>query len=244
MGDQATSDVQLESKTGQASQETEIHICLVGGKRIIREALTDILNRQQRIEVTEFCSRPEKLRDLLDRAVAGEPPADVILALLTEGNFSTIHQLHEIISEAGLDCPLVIVSEAIGRGQVYAALRIGAKGYVDLDSSCEELCKAIRTASRGKVYLAPSVAEVLVNDVSASMDTPRSQRPMNIDLSRRETEIVQLLCEGLSSKETARRLHISVKTVENHRYNIYRKCDVDSIAGLMRHAIQHGMVTL
>jgi DNA-binding NarL/FixJ family response regulator len=57
-------------------------------------------------------------------------------------------------------------------------------------------------------------------------------------------EVVQLLCEGLSSKQIAGHLHISAKTVENHRYNIYRKCEVESIAGLMRHAIQQGLVSL
>ena len=65
-----------------------------------------------------------------------------------------------------------------------------------------------------------------------------------MDLSRREVEIVQLLCEGLSSREIARHLHIAAKTVENHRYNIYRKCEVDSIAGLMRHAIQDGLISI
>ena len=56
-------------------------------------------------------------------------------------------------------------------------------------------------------------------------------------------EIVQFLCNGLSSKEIAKSLHLSTKTIENHRYNIYRKCEVESIAGLIRHAVQHGLVS-
>ena len=57
-------------------------------------------------------------------------------------------------------------------------------------------------------------------------------------------QVVQLLCEGLSSKEIAHQLHVSPKTIENHRCNIYRKWEVDSIAGLMRHAIRRGLVAV
>ena len=63
-------------------------------------------------------------------------------------------------------------------------------------------------------------------------------------LSPRETEVVELLCDGLSSKEIAHHLHLSPKTVENHRYNIYRKCHVESIAGLFRYAVHQGIVSL
>jgi DNA-binding CsgD family transcriptional regulator len=80
-------------------------------------------------------------------------------------------------------------------------------------------------------------------DLSTAEQTSAA-RPPKVELSERETEIVHLLCEGLSSKEIARRLHISTKTLENHRYNIYRKCEVDGVAGLMRHAIQQGLVSI
>ena len=100
-------------------------------------------------------------------------------------------------------------------------------------------------AISNKVYLASDAAELLVSDISSSGPEQASNtRLPSVELSGREVEIVQLLCEGLSSKEIGRRLHISAKTVENHRYNIYRKCEVDSIAGFMRHAIHNGLVTI
>ena len=84
-----------------------------------------------------------------------------------------------------------------------------------------------------------------MHDMSAAYEpTGGTKRLPSVELSRREVEIVQLLCEGLSSKEIARRLHLSAKTVENHRYNIYRKCQVDSVATLMRYAIKHGLISI
>ena len=121
----------------------------------------------------------------------------------------------------------------------------GAKAFVNLDAEPEELLKAITMAASNKVYLASDAAEVLINDVSVAVDDPSaSPRLAQVTLSRREVEIVQLLCEGLSSKEIARSLHISSKTVDNHRYNIYRKCDTESLAGLMRYAIHHGLISV
>ena len=70
---------------------------------------------------------------------------------------------------------------------------------------------------------------------------PKAHRPQ-ITLSSRETEVVRLLCMGLSSKEAARRLFISAKTVENHRNSIYRKWQVNNIACLIRRALLNGLV--
>jgi DNA-binding NarL/FixJ family response regulator len=170
------------------------------------------------------------------------PDLDVVVLLLQGASFATIHRVRETLGQIKQNLPLLILSEQVGRGQIYAALRIGAKAYLGMDCTAQELATAIASARQEKVYLSSTVAELLVNDVSASLE-PNASMPQ-IELSRREVEIVQLLCDGLSAKEVARQLHLSVKTIENHRYNIYRKCEVDSIAGLMRYAIQHALITI
>lgn len=214
---------------------------VVGGSRIVREAICSWLGHQG-MDIT--CSRGED-ENLCRWLGEQEQAPDVLVLLLSGGPFSTFHRIQGALAETSNGTSLVVVSEEAGRGQIYAALRIGAKAYVSLDSDPQELLKAIGMAARGRVYLTPEAAELVVNDISSSSDSSASAgRLPSAELSRREEEIVQLLCEGLSSKEIARQLHISPKTVENHRYNIYRKCNVESIAALMRHAIQHGMVTI
>ncbi|MFW5841533.1 MAG: DNA-binding response regulator, partial [Planctomycetota bacterium] len=198
--------------------------------------------RSSGFDVSQVVEDDGQLGHRLQNGLADE--TDVMLLIVSGGPFTTFHRINDTLSRTNRALPLVILSEQASRGQVYAALRIGAKAYVNLDAEPEELVKAISMASQGKVYLAPDAAELLVNDISVAIEPSSSPRLPSVELSRREIEVVQLLCEGLSSKEIARRLHISAKTVENHRYNIYRKCEVDSIAGLMRHAIQHGLVTI
>ncbi len=236
----APQDIQQPVETNPDYQGTT-RLCLVGGKKILRQAMQQFF-RARGLDVTEVVEDDLQLGEALsdDQGIS----AQVLLLLVSGGPFTTFHRIHDTLSKTGNSLPLVVLSDQASRGQVYAALRIGAKAYVNFDADPKELVKAIQMASENKVYLAPDAAELLVNDISTAIEPSKSSRLPSVELSRREIEIVQLLCEGLSSKEIARRLHISSKTVENHRYNIYRKCEVDSIAGLMRHAIQHGMVSI
>lgn len=221
---------------------TKTSVCVVDGPHMFRSALCALLN-ERGVDVCQVMPTAQALTEALEEAK--EPLCDAIVLLLSGGPFSTFHHIREALESTEHRIPLLVLSERATRGQVYAALRIGAKAYVSFEAEPDELIKAISMAAQNKVYLAPDAAELLVSDVSTAVDPGSSTgRLPSLELSRREIEIVQLLCEGLTSKEIGRRLHISGKTVENHRYNIYRKCEVDSLAGLMRHAIQHGLVTI
>lgn len=233
-------EVELVSKKPTATEAKRV--LLIGGKTILRMGISELLQKQG-LQIARQDPSEDRLSDYL--ADENEISFDLILLVLSGGPFAAIHRIREALGKTEHPAPLVVLSEETGRGEVYAALRIGAKAYLDLDCDPQELVKAIYMAIEGKVYLAPDVAELLVNDVSASFEPAGgAKRLPSVELSRREVEIVQLLCEGLSSKEIARRLHLSAKTVENHRYNIYRKCHVDSVATLMRYAIKHGLISI
>ncbi|MHC4564047.1 MAG: response regulator transcription factor [Planctomycetota bacterium] len=212
-----------------------ITICIVGGFRIYHHACREFL-KENGIIIGEDFENEQALADYLDDH--HDLDCDAILLIVRNGPFTTFHRIKNILATAGHPIPLAILSEQAGREEVYAALRSGAKAYVHVDAEPAELVQAIRQVARNKTYLGPAAAEMLVNDVSATSDTPRGTRLPSVHLSH------QLLWEGLSSKEIARRLHISPKTVENHRYAIYRKCQIDSFVELMRYALKQGIVSL
>lgn len=214
----------------------DIRVCLVGGQQIVRSAIREYL-QSQGVHVSSSIEDETALRNLADAQAY-----NLLVLILSSGTYRTFHMVREILTENTL-LPLVVLSEQVSRGQVYMALRIGAKAFVNLNADPTELVTAITMAAKNKVYLSPEAAELIVSDISTSGEG-HNGRTAGKGLSKREIEIVQLLCEGLSSKEIGRHLHISTKTVENHRYNIYRKCEVESIAGLIRHAIQHGMIMI
>jgi DNA-binding NarL/FixJ family response regulator len=102
--------------------------------------------------------------------------------------------------------------------------------------AADDLIRAIRETSTGEVYLSPGVAVSVVDAYLGK--TGDDADP----LTPRERQVLQLVAEGKSTKETARILGLSVKTAESHRTHIMRKLDIHETAGLVRYAIRRGMV--
>ena len=116
-------------------------------------------------------------------------------------------------------------------------LQLGAMGYVTKNSSKDELLTAIVEVHNGKKYICDEVKNILAQQ---ELEEEGGPPDMNV-LSRREIEIVQLIKEGLSSKEIALRLDISLKTVEVHRYNILKKLSLKNTAALVNFINAHGL---
>ncbi len=225
---------------GRDERRQTTRVIVVGGQRIIRHTI-DVFLAGRGVDVGRPLGTEAELAQLLHN----DPDSCDVIVLILSGPapLGMFRRIHNTLAQSGRILPLVVLSEQANRGQVHTALRMGAKAFVNLDADPDELIRAIKMAAINRAYLAPDAAELLVNDVSTAIDGHGSRLPKS-ELSRREIEVVQLLCEGLSSKEIARQLHISPKTVENHRYNTYRKCEVGSIAALMRYAIQHGLISM
>jgi len=214
---------------------------LLGGPGLVHEGLRLLLREHGIKVVGSYRSEQEMLQSMQGAGGNGWDAALIILG--NSGPFSLFRSIRQLLGPEP-KTPLIVLSEKTSRALVQNALRSGARGYVDLDVSPEELVDAISTVAGGKVYLSSAAAGLIASDIYSGSNVSGNGRRTKLQLSPREVEIVQLLCEGRISREIASQLHISAKTVENHRYNIYRKCDVDNIAGLVRHAIQNGMVTV
>jgi len=121
------------------------------------------------------------------------------------------------------------------------ALSAGANGYVLKSQPTVELLEAIRTVADGRKYVAPTLERRLALRSIASETTAAGGAIGLERLSPREVEVFRLVVAGSSSKDVARRLCISVKTVETHRTNMNRKLAVRTTADLVRFAAAHGI---
>jgi DNA-binding NarL/FixJ family response regulator len=120
----------------------------------------------------------------------------------------------------------------------FEALRAGASGYVLKSAAHQDLVTACRAAMRGEPFLHPAGVAALVSDfLDRATDVPPED-----PLSARESEIVKLIAEGLTSREIGATLHISEKTVERHRSNILDKLGLRDRVALTRYAIRRGLV--
>jgi DNA-binding NarL/FixJ family response regulator len=140
------------------------------------------------------------------------------------------------------DARVIALSAHPERRLVSEVLRAGGSGYLLKESAFEELADAIRSAAAKKVYLSPKVASEIVDDYVHLSKGPGISA---FDaLSPREREVLQLIAEGQSTKEVARTLNVSVKTVETHRRQLMNKLELFSIAELTRYAIREGLASL
>jgi DNA-binding NarL/FixJ family response regulator len=122
----------------------------------------------------------------------------------------------------------------------FESLRVGASGYVLKSVADEDLVGACRAALRGEAFVYPGAMSALVRD---HLDRIRrgERMPANV-LTEREDEVIKLIAEGLSSKEIAQALTISVRTVDRHRENILAKLGMRDRTQLTRYAIRAGLI--
>jgi two-component system response regulator NreC len=124
---------------------------------------------------------------------------------------------------------------------VARCLEAGAAGYIMKDAPASQLLYAIETVYRGERYLSPNVLKKVVDGYVKNTNRPQTSYDR---LTAREREILKLLAEGLTVKEIAIRLNLSVKTVEVHKHNLMKKIDVHDKAELIKYAIQKKLIAV
>jgi len=136
---------------------------------------------------------------------------------------------------------VVMLSMNATEEYVLEALRVGASGYLLKNADATELELALKAVLRGETYLSPAVSKHVVADYRRRVGT----EPSPVErLTPRQREVWQLIAEGHSTKEIARKLDVSVKTVETHRMQLMKQLEVHDVAGLVRYAIRVGLVTV
>lgn len=143
------------------------------------------------------------------------------------------------IRKESLTTKVILVSMHASEEYLEQALNAGASGYLLKGAELAELDMAIRAVARGETYLTPAVAKYAVDAFRSKTEGTRG--PLG-RLSPRQREVLQLIAEGHSTKAIASRLDLSVKTVETHRAQLMERLDIHDIAGLVRFAIEAGLI--
>jgi len=209
-------------------------ILLADEQRMVREGIRCLLESHRDFQVVaEVGDGREAVR------TAFEKKPDVVLIELQLPRLSGLEAIRYIRKEnEATRC--IVVSAHGSRSQVKEALLAGATGYVPKSSASKELVDAIESVRSGRPYLAHTVAEHVVNAITSAQPGVAGDAA---DLTCREREVLQLITEGLSTKEIAHELGISVKTVQTHRANLMHKTGVHKAPSLVRYAIREGLVS-
>ena len=135
---------------------------------------------------------------------------------------------------------VIILSMHADATHVRQAMRAGVAGYLVKGAAVTELPVAVHSVMRGETYLTPQVSKTVVDGFLR--EDAGEAGPLE-GLTDRQREILQLVAEGRSTKEIARTLDLSVKTVETHRARIMERLGIRDVAGLVRFAIRSGLVS-
>lgn len=140
-----------------------------------------------------------------------------------------------LIKEAYPLIGVLALSTYLESSIVIDMVRAGADGYILKTASAEELRQAIVTVSGGDSYFTPATVPYLKQKIMEE----RGSSPRRIQLTDRETEILQLLCSGYSSKEVAAALQLSKRTIDSYREKINQKTSARNVIGLVRYAVKN-----
>jgi len=201
---------------------------------VVREGICSLLARRKDMEVVGQAADGKQAI-----AQVAELLPDVVLMDIAMPVMNGLEATQEIVRLFPATRVLVL-TQYESKEYVFPLLRAGAAGYVFKRARATELIEAIRAVHTEGAFLPPSITRAVVDDVMQAEGTESSRQPI---LTEREKEVVQLVAEGLSSREIAERLYLSVKTVDTHRANIMEKLGVHSTAELIRYAIREGIVS-
>ena len=202
---------------------------------MVRQGFMLLLNAQPDIEVIGEAADGNEMVALTETL-----HPDVILADISMPNLNGI-EATKLIHQRNPEMPVVMVTTHTSSSYVVRALRSGARGYVVKNDDFQHVIQAIKAVSLGQRYLSTLVSEQIIDSVVSG-----TSGEFNLDerISIREREILQLLAEGNSNSQIAKKLVISARTVETHRTNIMRKLELTSQIDILRYAIQHGLAQL
>jgi two-component system, NarL family, response regulator NreC len=211
-------------------------VLIVDDHRIIRDGLRILIEQEPDLEVV---AEAENGRQAIKMAQKFSPHVIIMDVAMPDMNGidATLR-----IKESVPGVKIIALSMYSDSRHVLGMLEAGAAGYLLKEAAFTELAAAVHQVIQGHIYLSPQITDVVVEGYLNK--SPGDLSADHVKLTPREREILQILAEGMTTKEIAAHLLISIKTVETHRRNIMEKLKIWSIAGLTKYAVKEGLVAL
>ena len=212
-------------------------ILLVDDHVVVRQGIKALFSDEPDLEIV---GEADDGRAALQSVSELEP--DVVLMDISMPGLNGIEATRQI-RQNNPEVKVVVLSMHSNEEYVFQVLRAGASGYVLKQSDSSEVLTAIRAALAGGSFLSPPISRTVIDDYVRRAEARGGDDDLEL-LTSREREVLQLLAEGLSNREIAEQLSISIKTVETHRSNMMNKLGVGSKTELVKYALRKGWASL
>lgn len=208
-----------------------VKIAIIDDHPMIAEGISNILCAQSNIEII---SKYNTGKDLLDGLLLMQP--DILLLDINLPDI-TGNELARKIIPLYPSIKILVFTNIDNPYHIQDMMKQGCKGYILKTAPPSDLIDAIKTINNNEEYIDASLKEALLQSMLSS-----SKKGKEVKLTKREKEILVLLCEGLNNYEIGDKLFLSHRTIQNHRMSLYDKFSVKNTAGLVKTAIQLGFV--
>jgi DNA-binding NarL/FixJ family response regulator len=213
----------------------KIKIVLVDDHQMFRDGVKAVLSDEANIEIVGEVGNGNDLYKLLDSV-----SIDLIITDISMPEISGI-EITKYVSEKFPDIKILILSMHTNEEFITKALSSGANGYLPKDTSMSELLDAINTIYKGDNYFNKTISDTILKSV---IDKSKNGNSDNKSLTNREKEIVAHVVDGLTNKEIADKLCISIRTVDSHKNNIMQKLQLKSSVELVKYAIKNKIIDI
>jgi len=212
----------------------KIRVLLADDHKIFRDGVRSILEKEKDIEVVD-----EAANGLEVIAKMEQLEVDVLVLDIDIGKPNGI-EITEMINEKHPETKILILSMMGLHDFVIQALEKGAIGFLLKNTGKDEVLTAIRSVSKGDSYFSREVSAILIEQLHRPASSKK--KSADIPISPREIEVLKLIGQEYSNSEIAEKLFISIRTVDTHRRNLLEKLGAKNTAGLVKFAIQKGLL--
>lgn len=214
-------------------------ILIVDDHEVVRDGLKNILTSLDNITIAGEAGNGE---DAVKMYVSLKP--DLVIMDISMPGMNGI-EATKIIKEKDPDACILILTMHDNQEYLNQIIRSGAKGFILKNTDKDELLEAVKTVSAGDNFFSKDISKLIIdNYIRTAKDTDKNDGYKEVPLTKREIEILKLIASGYSNQEIANILYISYNTVDTHRKNIMHKLSIKNTAGLVRYAIEKGLISL
>ncbi len=206
-----------------------LRIVIADDHTMFRQGLSGLLKSREGIIVTDEAGEGDTALRLIC-----ETKPDIAILDISMPGMSSLDIINKIQKE-GLNTRVIFLSMHTNPLMIEQLIKAVASGFIPKDNAFEDLLYAIRTVALGGKFISPSIT-------NAVFDLHSAEEQMHEFLTKRECEVLKLIASGLTNKQIANKLFITLKTVDTHRTRIMQKINLHSTADLTRYAIKSGLL--